>query len=114
VKGDGREREFIALDLERDRVVFFPLSWTIVHPINESSPLAGWEERDFAEGDVEFLVLLNAFDETFSQMVHTRSSYKAAEVIWGARFQSMFLPRDDGDLIGIDVGKLDEIERISL
>ena len=34
-----RDREFIPLKLERERVVFFPLAWTIVHPIDETSPL---------------------------------------------------------------------------
>lgn len=110
------EREFITLALERDSVVFFPLSWTIVHPIDETSPLAGWTSEDVIDCDAEFLVLLNAFDETFSQTIHTRSSYKGGEIVWGAKFLSMFVPREDrtGGLISIDVTKLDEIERISL
>jgi inward rectifier potassium channel len=106
------DREFITLALERDSVAFFPLSWTIVHPITADSPLRDWDEHDFAECDVELLVLLNGFEETFSQTVHTRSSYKAGEVVWGARFSSMFNPTDEDGVISVDIRKIDEIERV--
>jgi inward rectifier potassium channel len=57
--------------------------------------------------------MLNGF-ETFSQNVHTRSSYKSSEVVWGARFRTVFnSPRPDGT-ISIDVRKLHEIERVPL
>lgn len=105
------DREFIPLKLERDRVVFFPLSWTIVHPIDETSPLRGCSAGELRDADAELLILLNGFDETFSQTVHTRSSYKVDEVVWGAKFTSMFNPLDDDGTISIDIRKLHDIER---
>jgi len=108
------DREFLPLKLERDRVVFFPLSWTIVHPIDDSSPLRGCAATELREMDAELLILLNGFDETFSQTVHTRSSYKVDEVVWGAKFTSMFNPLDDDGIISIDIRKLHEIERTEL
>lgn len=108
--GSGSEREFLLLALERDRVAFFPLTWTIVHPIDEQSPLRGWTGEDIVGCDAEFLILLNAFEETFSQTVHSRSSYKAAEIVWGARFRSMFEPADEGGVLSVDIHKLHEIE----
>jgi inward rectifier potassium channel len=113
-RGIDGEREFIQLKLERETVVFFPLTWTIVHPIDEKSPLHGMTERDLLGCDSEFLVLLNAFDETFSQTVHTRSSYRGDEVVWGARFKSIFNPpREDGTL-SVDIRKLHDVERVPL
>jgi inward rectifier potassium channel len=115
-KGDGAslDREYIPLKLERDRVVFFPATWTVVHPIDEKSALWGMTEDDLLTSDAEFLVLLNGFDETFSQNVHTRSSYKAEEIVWGARFRSVFNPpRPDGRL-SVDIRKLDEIDRVAI
>jgi inward rectifier potassium channel len=109
---DGKGREFVALKLERDRVVFFPLAWTVVHPINESSPLYGLGPEDLDAADAEFLILLTAFDETFSQTVHTRSSYTAEDVIWGASFASLFKPQRDDGLLSIDIDHLDEIQRV--
>ncbi len=106
------EREFIPLKLERERVSFFPLSWTIVHPIDEESPLRGMTEADLKECDTEFLVLLNGFDETFSQNVHTRSSYRSDEVVWGAKFKSMFNPMRDDGVLSVDVRKLHEYDRL--
>ena len=104
------DREFLPLTLERDRVSVFPLSWTVVHPIDAQSPLREWLPQDASSCDAEFLVLLNGFDETFSQTVHTRSSYKADEIVWGARFASMFRPPDDQGTISVDIRKLDDIE----
>jgi inward rectifier potassium channel len=112
--GTSADREFLPLKLERDRVVFFPLTWTVVHPIDESSPLWGWREQDLRASDVEFLVLLNGFDETFSQNVHTRSSYTADEVVWGAKFRNVFNDPDPSGSISIDIRKIHEIERVAL
>ena len=108
--GSGN-REFLPLKLERDSVAFFPLSWTIVHPIDEESPLWDFNGEDLAAWDAEFLILLSAVDETFSQTVHARSSYKHNEVVCGARFASLFNPpRPDGTL-SIDVSRLHVIEK---
>ncbi|MEO8576082.1 MAG: ion channel [Gemmatimonadales bacterium] len=102
---DG-SRHYHQLELERKKVVFFPLSWTIVHPIDEESPLWGISEEEMAERDVEFLVLLSGIDETFSQIVHARTSYKPHEIVFGERFVNIYKPvRADGT-VSIDVRKL--------
>ena len=107
-KGATADREFIQLGLERDRVAFFPLAWTVVHPIDEKSPLCSDSEQNFRRCDAEVLILLNGFDETFSQTVHTRSSYKGEEIVWGRKFRSMFNPPADGDDISVDIHRLSE------
>jgi inward rectifier potassium channel len=110
--GAVNDREFLTLKLERDRVAFFPLSWTVVHPIDTASPLYGMTPQDLRDRQGEFLILINGFDETFSQNVHTRSSYKPDEVEWDAKFRSILnIPADDGN-ISIDVRKLHEFERL--
>ena len=110
--GDKNERDFLQLKLERERVAFFPLSWTIVHPIDSSSPMYKLSPEELRERDGEFLILLNGFDETFSQTVHTRSSYKPDEVICNARFRSILNIPDDDGLISIDIRKLHEVEML--
>jgi inward rectifier potassium channel len=112
--GGSGDREFLALPLERDRVSFFPLSWTVVHPIDERSPLYGVSAEAFAESDAEILTLLNGFDETFSQNVHARSSYKPGEIVWGARFRTMFLPLEEDGVVAVDIRRLHEIDRVPL
>jgi inward rectifier potassium channel len=106
-----RIRRFYRLSLERDKVTFFPLNWTIVHPIDEQSPLFGVTEKDLKESDAEFAILLSGIDEIFSQTVHSRSSYKYDEVVVGAKFKDMFLPSEDG-VARIDIRLLSDMERV--
>jgi len=110
--GQATDRDFIPLKLERDRVVFFPLAWTIVHPIDETSPLNTCSPDDLRKLDVELLILLNGFDETFSQTVHTRSSYKVDEIVWGATFRNMFNPLDPDGTVSVDIRKLHEFDSV--
>jgi inward rectifier potassium channel len=107
---DGPSRRYYQLSLERTRVVFFPLSWTIVHPIDEKSPMFGMTHDDLVSRDAEFMILLAGTDETFSQTVHARSSYKAAEVVYGHKFVNIYNPMDDEGVVSIDVRKLSETE----
>ena len=110
-EGGGRnhKRVFYELSLERERVQFFPLNWTIVHPIDEKSPLFGVSQAALTEADAEFMVFLTAVDETFWQTVHTRISYKPEEIVWGAKFTDMFEQGEDG-LITVDLRRIHEIE----
>jgi inward rectifier potassium channel len=105
-------RRFYPLTLERERVTFFPLSWTIVHPINEASPLYGLTREDLLATNAEFLILLTGIDETFSQTVHTRSSYQVGEIVWNAKFGDVFNRRADEETLTIDVRRLHLIERV--
>jgi inward rectifier potassium channel len=108
-----RHRRFYDLPLERRKVMFFPLSWTIVHPIDEDSPLSGFDEDRCGESEAEFMVLLSGIDEAFSQTVHARSSYVSQEVVWNARFRRILeLPQDSHEPISVDVSRIDEIERL--
>ena len=105
-------RKFYELRLERQRVVFFPLSWTVVHPIDPGSPMWGLTQRDLLAADAELLVLLIATDETISQAVHSRSSYEANEIVWGARFANMFMRSETEGIIGMNLDRIHEIERV--
>lgn len=103
-------RTYDQLSLERTRVVFFPLSWTIVHPIDESSPLFGVTAEQLTATDAEFMIMLSGVDETFSQNVHARSSYKPPEIMFGHRFSNIYNPVDANGVVSIDVRKLSETQ----
>ncbi|HEX4947284.1 MAG TPA: ion channel [Blastocatellia bacterium] len=111
--GNGpTNRRFHQLKLERSRVDVFPLSWTIVHPIDEDSPLYGYTPERLKQADAEFVILLTAIDETSEQMVHTRSSYKCGELEWNAKFSNIYEPIAENEPITIDVGRLHDIEKV--
>ena len=102
------QRKFYPLSLERDRVSFFPAAWTVVHPIDNASPLSGITHEQMIASRSEFLVLLTATDETFSQVVQSRSSYVAEEVVWGVKFANLF---QDGDrILTIDMDRFHAVE----
>lgn len=98
-------REFHALGLERRHIVFFPSVWTVVHPIDQDSPLHGLNEQQVQEVDAEFIVMLKAFHGSFSQTVYSRTSYRGDELLWGRKFASILTYTDEGvtvDVAGID------------
>ena len=92
-------RRFRPLELEVKRIIFFPMTWTINHPIDENSPLYGMSENDMKAADVEFMINLVGFDDTFSQTVTSRSSFTHEELIYGAKWVSVFGLTADGQTV---------------
>jgi inward rectifier potassium channel len=107
-------RRFTTVSLERNRVAFLPLTWTVVHPIAAGSPLLGLTEADLRERGAEFMVLLTGIDETFSQTVHARTSYRYDVIRWGARFSDIFQKDDDANDLQVDISRLHGIESAPL
>lgn len=107
--GDQKKRRFYPLELERSKIGLLTMSWTVVHPIDENSPLYNKTAEELAEAEVEILVLLKAFDDTFSQTVHTRTSYKDENIIYNARFVTIFSRDDNGQLM-LDLSKIGSLE----
>ncbi len=99
-----RVRRFYTMELERDFVAVFPANWTIVHPISPQSPIFGWTRERLQEAESEFLVLLNAVDETYSQTVYSRSSYSVHQMEWGRKFTMMFF--EEGSQAVLDLERL--------
>jgi inward rectifier potassium channel len=112
-EGENRKRRFYELALSRESVRIFPLNWTIVHPMDEQSPLHGTTREAFAASGAEILVLLTATDETFSQIVHARTSYTGEEIVWGARFSDMFSVSSEGT-ITVDLHRIHNVEPSTL
>ncbi len=107
------QRRFQELALEREQVLFFPLTWTVVHPIDEKSPLYGITAADLERLQSEVMVNLRAFDESFGQTVHARYSYRYDEIVWGAKFAQAFEVDNDGEL-RLEVGRVGELESAPL
>lgn len=110
---DGQlKRNFVELPLERRHVFFLALSWTVVHPINESSPLWGKTPEDLERLQAEIIILIKSFDDSFSQVVHSRVSYRWDEVEWWARFVPAFEVAPEGHLV-LDLSKMSDTARIA-
>jgi inward rectifier potassium channel len=109
--GNEVKPRFEALNLERSNVAMFPLTWTLVHPIDASSPLDGKTPRDLEDSNAEFLITIKGFDDTFSQVVHSRYSYKYNELKWGYRFLPAFYTAESGETI-LEIDAVDAIARV--
>jgi inward rectifier potassium channel len=107
--GNGQaKRAYHMLRLERDKVLFLPLTWTVVHPIDAESPLWGKTAEDLEKLQAELLILVKAYDDTFSQTVLARHSYRHDEIVWGKRFSPAFFVDEGGDLV-LEVRKVGEM-----
>lgn len=91
---EGERRRFAPLELERDNVPLFPLNWTVVHPITETSPIFGWTQNDYCRRHSELLITIDGYDETFAQNIHINNSYLYNEIEWNVRFQPMYFERE--------------------
>ncbi len=106
-----RSRKLHTLALERNDVTFFPLHWTVVHPITADSPLRGVTPDMLCNGQAEFMIHVTAHEETFSTQISVRSSYMWNEVSWDAKFASIFSATTD-DVLARDVERLSRLDRL--
>jgi inward rectifier potassium channel len=101
-------RTYDLLRLERERVLFLPLTWTVVHPIDEQSPIWGKTAEELAHMQAELLILVKGHDDTFNQTVFARRSYRHDEIVWGARFAPAFHASPEGYLV-LELRKVGEL-----
>lgn len=87
---ETNNRDYYNVRLERSKINFFPLSWTIVHPIDDESPLNVLEKDDYKKLDLELLVNIKGFDEISCQTVFSRYSYLNSDIVWDAKFKPDF------------------------
>ena len=107
VQENGKpEYKFYDLPLERTRVDSLPMNFTVVHPIDENSPLYGFTFEDMQTADMEIYVLVRAFDDVYSTTVLQRTSYTYEEIKFNAKFVQMYRESEDGKTTIIELDKL--------
>jgi inward rectifier potassium channel len=89
-------RSFQPLEPLRSRSPVFLLTWTVMHRIDETSPLFGETIDSLTQRRAELVVVLKGLDETFAQTIHARASYTPEEIAWGSRLVDIFSRREDG------------------
>jgi inward rectifier potassium channel len=100
--------KYYDLKLERTRVESLPMNWTVVHPIDENSPLQGFAHADMKTTDVEVYVLIRGFDDVYSNLVQQRTSYTYQEIKFNGKFVPMYRESDDGKTTILELHKLNE------
>jgi len=112
LEGDSIRR-FYDLPMTRNRSPLFMFSWTAIHQIGEDSPFFAQTRASLAHCSPQLVVSITGLDDTFSQTVHARHSYKLEEIVWGARMADVLMTAPDGTQ-SIDYSHFDDIEMLNL
>jgi inward rectifier potassium channel len=104
--------KFYDLPLERSRTDSLPMNFTVVHPIDENSPLSGFDYEDMKNADVEAYVLVRAFDDVYSSTVLQRTSYTFEEIKFNAKFVQMYRESEDGRTTILEMHKLNTYKEV--
>ncbi len=109
VEEDGQKKnKFFDLPLEIAKANTLTANWTLVHMINENSPLYNFTKEDIDSAQAEILIFVQGFDESFSSTVISRASYSFAEFVYGAKFAPMFHPNHNNTSTVLHIDKLDD------
>ncbi|WP_185829302.1 ion channel [Sphingomonas ginkgonis] len=112
-KLDGRPmRRFSDLHLVREANPVFALTWTIIHPIDQDSPLAPYLEAKRLPPGSELIVVLSGTDDRTGQIIHGRWAYNADDILWGYRFVDILGVAEDG-IRTIDYNRFHDAEPVA-
>jgi inward rectifier potassium channel len=90
------KRLFLNLPLERNKIYYLPLSWTVVHPITADSPLYNKTAEDLEHANAELIIMIKSHDDAYAQTIHGVTSYTYEEFVWGAKFESSYYTGKNG------------------
>jgi inward rectifier potassium channel len=100
IQENGRANyKYYELPLERTKIESLPMNWTVVHPIDEQSPLLGFSADDLRAADVELYVLVRGFNDVYSNTVLQRTSYTYDEIKINRRFTHMYKETENGTIL---------------
>ncbi|KPM49278.1 ion channel [Jiulongibacter sediminis] len=111
VKGEIK-RKYYTLPLERNKIKYMATDWTVVHPITTDSILFNETPESLEASDGEFMISVQATNDTMSDPVHSQKSYMYNELVWGAKFVPL-LEAVNGEY-RIDLSKVGKFELSSL
>ena len=108
---ESKEKKFYKLKLERDVIMYLPTVWTIVHELDEESPLFNFTNPQIEELNAELYLLLQYHEESFAQNVYQIYSYHFSDITSDVKFTTSYRFDEDGYTI-LDHDKLSEVEKL--
>jgi inward rectifier potassium channel len=97
------------LHLERAHIPAFPLSWTLMHVLDERSPLRGFDAAKIIAADARVFVTVEARDPTLATMVHDLRNYAPGDIRFGMRYVDAVTTAEDGTPVG-DLTRIGALE----
>ncbi len=105
-------REIYDLQLERNHVIYLPTMWTVVHEINQTSPLYQYQDEELKNLDAEIYILASYHEESFSQKVYQVYTYNFSEIIFNCKFVPSYKFDAQGNTL-LDHNDLNKTEPVS-
>ncbi|MGH7008116.1 MAG: ion channel [Stellaceae bacterium] len=91
-------RRFYDLKAARHHNPTFVLTWTVMHPIDETSPLYKSSDQTLRAQEAEIIASISGLDESFAQTIYARKSYRPDNIRWGWRLSDIIGRTSDGRL----------------
>lgn len=102
-------RRITDLKLVRAEHPAFVLGWTIMHVIDDTSPLQAESAESLSASEAVFILSVSGTDETTGQVLMARGEYPYTAIRWNEAFLDILLEAEDGTL-SIDYGRFDDVE----
>lgn len=104
-------RSFYTLNLERDAITYLPSTWTVVHEIDDKSPLFNMAKDDIIKQHGELLIMISYYDQSFNQEVYQMHSYTLNEICLDHKFEPAYYYNSQGDMV-LDYNRFDTITSV--
>lgn len=105
------KRNFYELPLQRNKVMYLPTMWTVVHKIDDASPLSKYSTKEIANLEVEIYILFKYHEIAFNQQLYQLHSYDFSNLKIGHKY-GMSYSFDKYGFTVLDHSKLNHTEKI--
>jgi inward rectifier potassium channel len=106
-----RIRRIVDLPLLRAQHPMFVLGWTIMHVIDDASPLSSESAESLQDSKAAFVLSVSGTDENTGQVLMARAEYSSADIRWNSTFHDILEEAEDGTL-HVDYSKFHDIESL--
>jgi inward rectifier potassium channel len=97
------------LKLIRSQLPILPLAWTVMHPIDESSPIYGMDSAQLVQSDARLFLSLEARDPSITALVYELRNFQPQDVAFGMRYADAVVTEPDGSTV-MDLNMISGIE----
>jgi inward rectifier potassium channel len=104
---ESKKRIFQELILEREHLAMMALNWTLVHPITQESPLNELPNKTLTKNHFELLIAVKGYDETYGQVIYTRTSYTHNDILVKKKFKPMVRKKEGLNIPVLDLSDID-------
>jgi inward rectifier potassium channel len=98
----------VDLPMVRDRQVGMTRGWTVMHLIDQNSPLYGVDSTKLKQLELELYIALTGIDDVSMQAVHAVHKYNDDEIRLDHHLADTLIPLDNGEFV-VDMTKFDVV-----